>query len=101
MNLETGEHLPGSFAFEFEYAVDGTITKLDKSQFTEKLIQSVPGVSLLTVYYDEKSNGEKDVSVRATVFSKECSFAGKSCQFAVTHVLELRSSMIHMKDRQL
>ena len=56
------------------------------SQFTEKLIQPVPGVSFLTVYDDEKSNGEKDVSIRATGFSEEFSFAGTPCAFAVTHV---------------
>ena len=51
-----------------------------------ELIQPVPGVSFLTVYDDVKSNGEKDVSIRATGFSEEFSFAGTPCAFAVTHV---------------
>ena len=76
------QHLPESFTFE--YAIDGTITKLDKSQFTEKLIQPVPGVRLLIVYDDEKSTGEKDIAVSIRVTG--CSNDSEDCQFALTHV---------------
>ena len=83
MNLEIGgQHLPESFTFE--YAIDGTITKLDKSQLVEKLIQPVPGVSLLTVYDDEKSTEEKDIAVSIRVAG--CSNDSEDCQFALTHV---------------
>jgi len=82
LNLEISDRLPESFTFE--YVIDGTITKLDKSQFTEKLVRPVPGVSLLTVHDDEKSDGEKYIAVSIRVTG--CSNDSEDCQFALTHV---------------
>merc|ERR1712238_536749 len=91
LNLEIGgidntqltlhESIPDSFVFE--YAIRGSVTTLEKSQFLEKLQQPVSGMGLLVVVDDDQNSQAKDISVAVRV--KEC--AGEvECTFAVTHV---------------
>ena len=83
MNLEVGDHLPDSFVFE--YAINGDITTLEKSQFVEKLKHPVPGASLLTVYDDDEKVSEgKDVAI--AIRAKGCTGEVDDCKFALTHV---------------
>ena len=90
LNLEVGDRnktrqdllnsLPDSFVIE--YAVDGTITSLDKS-FFEKSKQPVPGMTLVNVFNDETIKEAKDVIVAVRL--KGC-VDSTSCRIAVTHV---------------
>jgi len=91
LNLEIGgreqtrrelqESLPDTFVFE--YAIEGAITTLEKTQLLEKLKEPVPGMGLLVVFDHDESSEAKDVvvSVRVRGCADEV-----DCQFAVTHV---------------
>ena len=92
LNLEIGgekqesrralqESLPDSF--EFEYAIEGAITTLKKTEFLEKLQQPVPGVGNLVVMDDVKRTEVKEITV--SVRTKGCTDEAE-CQFGVTHV---------------
>eukprot|EP00986_Skeletonema_menzelii_P003060 scaffold895_cov132-Skeletonema_menzelii.AAC.8 len=82
LNLEVESTLPDSFVLE--YAIENgetrTLSTLHKDQFVENLQIPVPGMSLLTVFDDEKkSNVDLVVSVRV----KGCN---DDCKFGVTHL---------------
>ncbi|KAL9190080.1 hypothetical protein ACHAXT_007291 [Thalassiosira profunda] len=73
--------IPDSFVLE--YAIDGAITTLDKTQLLDKLQRPVPGAGLLVVMDDAAITGAKDVTV--AVRSKGCTDEA-DCQYGVTHV---------------